>query len=61
MKNRCLAHRRASWRDHFLAIAREAPVPPPVTPRFARGSPKPGVRAMASALRARVMAGASAA
>lgn len=61
MKIRSLAPRRATWRDHFLAVAREAQAQQPATARFARGGLKPRVRALASALRARVPSGAPAA
>ena len=61
MKIRSLAPRRATWRDHFLAVAREAQGQLPAASRFARGGLKPRARAMASALRARVLPGAPAA
>lgn len=61
MKIRSLARQRATWRAHFLAIAREAPAPAAHPPRFVRAGLKPRVRAVASAIRSRVLAAAPAA
>ena len=61
MKIRSLANPRATWRAHFLAIAREAQGDTPQPLRTASAGPKPRVRALASALRARVLPRTSAA
>lgn len=61
MKIRTLAHRRASWRSHFLAIAREVQAPdsqPFTPPRAGLGA---RVRALAPAMRSRVTSAAAAA
>ena len=61
MKIRSLAPTRATWRAHFLAIAREAEAAGGQPARMARAGLKPRVRAVASALRSRVLATAPAA
>lgn len=61
MKIRTLANRRASWRAHFLAIAREAQAPDPQPARSPRAGLKPRIRALAPVFRSRVMPAASAA
>ena len=61
MKIRSLAQPRARWREHFLAVAREVQGLQAQPIRFPRGGLKPRVRAAASALRSRVLPGASAA
>ena len=59
MKIRTLANRRASWRAHFLAIAREAQAVDRQPFKLPRAGLKPRVRALA--LRSRVLIAANAA
>ena len=61
MKIRTLANRRASWRAHFLAIAREAQAPDLQPFKLPRAGLKPRVRALAPDFRSRVMPAATAA
>jgi hypothetical protein len=61
MKIRSLANPRATWRAHFLAIAREVQGNAPQPVRTAPAGPKPRVRALPFALRSRVLPPASAA
>lgn len=61
MKIRMLANRRASWRAHFLAIAREAQGLEPQPSKISRAGLKPRVRTVAPVLRSRVMPAATAA
>jgi len=53
MKIRTLAN-RASWRQHFLAIAREAQGPEAQPFKLARLGAKPRVRTLAAAFRSRL-------
>lgn len=61
MKIRTLPQPRATWRAHFLAVAREAEAAGGPSARMARAGLKPRVRAMPSVLRSRVVATAAAA
>ena len=60
MKNRSLTSPRATWREHFLAIAREAQVLESGPFRTARAGLKSRARAAFPALSARIRIPASA-
>ena len=61
MKIKSLANRRASWRAHFLAIAREAQALDPQPFKIPRAGLKGRVRRLAPAIRSGVMPAATAA
>ena len=59
MKIRTLANRRASWRAHFLAIAREVQVLDRQPSKLPRAGLKPRVRALAFRSRGSIAAHAA--